>query len=69
MNCLSLAALREYDRLVKAIYLLSYLDDHELRRVVQQTLNKDEAYHQLRRKVASVNGENIGGGSDIQVEL
>jgi TnpA family transposase len=52
----TLAALREYDRLVKANYLLSYLDDQELRRCVQQTLNKGEAYHQLRRKVASVNG-------------
>ena len=65
----TLAALREYDRLVKANYLLSYLDDQELRRFVQQTLNKGEAYHQLRRKVASVNGEKFRGGSDIQVEL
>ena len=65
----TLAALREYDRLVKANYLLSYLDDQEFRRFVQQTLNKGEAYHQLRRKVASVNGEKFRGGSDIQVEL
>jgi TnpA family transposase len=65
----TLAALREYDRLVKANYLLSYLDDQELRRFVQQALNKGEAYHQLRRKVASVNGEKFRGGNDSQVEL
>ncbi|MEE8056514.1 MAG: Tn3 family transposase [Pseudomonadales bacterium] len=65
----TLAALREYDRLVKATYLLSYLDDQDLRRFVQQALNKGEAYHQLRRKVASVNGEKFRGGSDSQVEL
>lgn len=59
----------EYDRLVKANYFRSYLDDQELRRFVQQTLNKGEAYHQLRRKVTSVNSEKLRSGSGIQVEL
>ncbi len=65
----ALAALKEYDRLVKAIYLLNYVDNQELRRFVQQVLNKGEAYHHLRRKVASVNGDKFRGGSDIQVAM
>ncbi len=65
----TLAALKEYDRLVKASYLLNYVDNQDLRRFVQQVLNKGEAYHQLRRKVASVNGDKFRGGSDTQVAM
>ena len=49
--------------------LLNYVDNQELRRFVQQVLNKGEAYHQLRRKVASVNGDKFRGGSDTQVAM
>ncbi len=65
----TVAALREYDRLVKANYLLNYLDDEELRRYVQQVLNRGEAYHQLRRKISSVNGDKFRGGNDAQIAL
>ncbi|MCK5663539.1 MAG: Tn3 family transposase, partial [Thiotrichaceae bacterium] len=65
----TLAALKEYDRLVKAIYLLDYVDNESLRRYVQRTLNKGEAYHQLRRKIASVNGDKFRGINDKQVAL
>ncbi|WP_275360828.1 Tn3 family transposase [Xenorhabdus bovienii] len=67
-NNLTLAALREYDRLVKCIYLLEYVDNQTLRQFVQQALNWGEAYHQLRRAIASVNGNQFRGGSDYQVE-
>ena len=65
----TLAALKEYDRLVKAIYRLNYIDNQELRRFVPQVLNKGEAYRKLRRKVAPVNGDKFRGGNDTQVAL
>ncbi|MBD2797966.1 Tn3 family transposase [Xenorhabdus sp. 18] len=64
----TLSALREYDRLVKCIYLLEYVDNQTLRQFVQQALNRGEAYHQLRRAIASVNGNQFRGGNDYQVE-
>ena len=64
----TLAALQEYDRLVKAKYLLSYMDDETLRHYVQQALNRGEAYHQLRRAIASINGNQFRGGNDADIE-
>lgn len=65
----TLSALREYDRLIKALYILEFIDSNELRHYVQQALNRGEAYHQLRRAIASVNGNKFRGGNDYQVAL
>ena len=65
----TMQAFAEYDRLVKAIYLLTYIDDMSLRQYVQKALNRGEAYHQLRRAVASVNGNRFRGGSDLEMEI
>ena len=65
----TLSALHEYDRLVKSIYILNYIDRAELRHYVQQALNRGEAYHQLRRAIATVNGAKFRGGNDYQVDL
>ncbi|EJB8409255.1 Tn3 family transposase, partial [Vibrio parahaemolyticus] len=67
-NQRTLAALREYDRLIKCLYVLDYVDDSELRHFVQQALNRGEAYHQLRRAIASINGNQFRGGDDYQIE-
>ncbi|QOI95944.1 Tn3 family transposase [Aeromonas salmonicida] len=67
-NGRTLAALREYDRLIKCLYVLEYVDSQTLRQFVQQALNRGEAYHQLRRAIASVNGNQFRGGNDYQVE-
>jgi TnpA family transposase len=64
----TLEALREYDRLIRCIYVLNYVDDKTLRQFVQQALNRGEAYHQLRRAIASVNGNQFRGGSDYQID-
>lgn len=64
-----LEALTEYDRLVKANYLLSYIDDASLRNYVQRALNRGEAYHQLRRAISNVNGDQFRGNSDEEIEL
>ena len=67
-NSRTLAALHEYDRLIKCQYLLEYIDNKTLRHFVQQALNRGEAYHQLRRTIASINGNQFRGGNDYQVE-
>lgn len=64
----TLAALREYDRIIKCIYVLYYADNKTLRQFVQQALNRGEAYHQLRRAIASVNGNQFRGGDDYQID-
>ncbi|MGB1059508.1 MAG: Tn3 family transposase, partial [Ketobacter sp.] len=64
-----LEAFTEYNRLVKARYLLSYIDDPELRSHVQKALNRGEAYHQLRRAISQVNGDRFRGNSDEEIEL
>jgi TnpA family transposase len=63
----TLAALHEYDRLIKCIYALEYVDNSTLRHYVQQALNRGEAYHQLKRAITSVNGNKFRGGNDYQV--
>jgi len=64
-----LQALTEYNRMVKAMYLLDYIDDASLRGYVQRALNRGEAYHQLRRAIASVNGNRFRGSSDYEITL
>jgi len=64
-----LEALTEYNRMVKASYLLSYIDDVSLRNFVQRALNRGEAYHQLRRAISNVNGDLFRGNSDEEIQL
>ncbi len=63
-----LLALREYDRLIKSLYFLEYIDNKTLRHFVQQALNRGEAYHQLRKTIGSINGNQFRGGNDYQIE-
>jgi len=64
-----LEALTEYNRMIKARYLLDYIDDASLRGYVQRALNRGEAYHQLRRAIASVNGNRFRGSSDYEISI
>ena len=64
-----LEALTEYDRMVKANYLLNYVTDPDLRNHVQRALNRGEAYHQLRRAISNVNGDRFRGNSDEEIQL
>ncbi len=64
-----LRALTEYNRAVKANYLLNYIDDASLRDYVQRALNRGEAYHQLRRAISNVNGDQFRGSSDEEIQL
>ena len=63
----ALRALHEYDRLIKCIYLLEYTDNTTLRQFVQQALNRGEAYHQLRRAIANINGNEFRVNGDKRI--
>jgi TnpA family transposase len=65
----TLQALTEYNRLIKAQYLLDYIDDASLRQYVQRALNRGEAWHALRRTIALVNGNKFRGKNESEIEL
>ena len=48
---------------------MDYIDDASLRGYVQRALNRGEAYHQLRRAIAHVNGNRFRGRSDDEIVL
>jgi TnpA family transposase len=48
-------ALWELDNIIRSFYILDYIDDIELRRDVQRSLNRGEAYHALRRAISDAN--------------
>lgn len=48
---------------------LLYIDDASLRSYVQRALNRGEAYHQLRRAIANVNGNRFRGKNDDEISL
>lgn len=62
-------SLLEYDRLIKSIYMLDYMDDEKLRHYVHRALNRGESYHQLQRRIEQVNGSKFRGGSDDEINL
>ena len=49
-------AIIEYDKIIKSLYLLEYIDSPSLRRNVQKALNRGEEYHQLKRHIFYVHG-------------
>lgn len=66
----NLKALREYDRLIKAIYMLDYADDKDFRQYIQGVLNRGEAYHQLQRAFEKVGaGNSFRGKSDAEIDM
>ena len=68
-NTATLKALSEYDRVVKAQYVLDYTDSETLRRHVQTVLNRGEAFHSLRRVIAETNGKKFRGSHPAELNL
>lgn len=62
-------ALLEYDRLIKSLFMLDYLDDENLRRHVQRALNRGESYHLMQRRLEQVSGGKFRGGDDNEIDL
>ena len=63
----TLAALHEYNRLIKSIYLLEYAHDEKLRGFIQAALCRGEQYHQLRRAISNISGNQFKGGNDFEL--
>lgn len=68
-NTATLKALAEYDRAIKAQYVLDYIDNETLRRHIQRALNRGEAFHQLRRVIAETNGKKFRGSHHAELTL
>ena len=62
-------ALWEMNAILMSDYLLDYIGDIVLRQSVQGALNRVEAYHQLRRHIAIVNGKNFRGSSEMEIAV
>ena len=54
-------ALWAYDSIIRSNYLLQYLDNETLRQSVRIALNRNEAFHQLKRTIANINSEGLVG--------
>jgi len=62
-------ALWEYNDILMSCYLLKYIDDPNLRINVRVSLNRGEAYHQLKRKIVDANGGEFRGNSDVEIAI
>jgi len=63
----TLKALIELDRIIMSLYMLDYIDDEEMRKSVQRSLNRGESYHQLRSAIAKVSGKKLTGKTEIEL--
>ena len=62
-------ALWEYDKIIRSNYLFRYIDNEDLRTSVRTALNRTEAFHQLKKSIASVNSDSLTGGDDDDIAL
>lgn len=62
-------ALWEYNNIIESIYMLNYIDDLNIRRNVQNSLNRGENYHQMKKSIALINGKTFRGKSLIEIEI
>ena len=63
-------AIFEYDKLIRSIYTLKYLQDRKLQRDVHRSQNRIEAYHQLRAAIAAAYGKkHLIGRGEREIEI
>lgn len=60
-------ALWEYDKILKSLHLLRFIDDPHLRKAIRTALNRGEGYHQLTGKIASVHGGKFRGTTEAEL--
>ena len=66
----TLKALIAFDEIIKTDYLLDYIDNKEVREVVQCSLNRGESYHQLSATIAKVSGGRmLNGKTEIELDI
>ena len=63
-------AIFEYDKLIRSIYTLKYMQDRKLQRDVHRSQNRIESYHQLRAAIATAYGKkHLIGRGDREIEI
>lgn len=63
-------AIFEYDKLIRSIYTLKYIQDRKLQRDVHRSQNRIESYHQLRAAIATAYGKkHLIGRGDREIEI
>jgi len=63
-------AIFEYDKLIRSIYTLKYLQDRKMQRDVHRSQNRLESYHQLRAVIATTYGKKqLIGRNDRELEI
>ena len=62
-------ALWEYNNIFMSLYLLEYIDNPILRKNTRKALNRNEAYHQLRRSIANIHGRKFRGTTSLENEI
>lgn len=63
-------AIFEYDKLIRSIYTLKYMQNRKLQRDVHRSQNRIESYHQLRAAIATAYGKkHLIGRGDRQLEI
>ena len=62
-------ALWDMNAVLMSDYLLDYIHIQLLRQSVQGSLNRGEAYHQLRRHISLVHGKHFRGSSEKEISV
>lgn len=63
-------AIFEYDKLIRSIYTLKYLQNRKLQRDVHRSQNRIESYHQLRAAIATAYGKkHLIGRGEREIEI
>jgi len=63
-------AIFEYDKLIRSIYTLQYLQDRKIQREIHKSQNRVESYHQLRAAIATAYGKkSLIGRGEQEVEI
>ena len=63
-------AIFEYDKLIRSIYTLKYLQDRKLQRDIHRSQNRVESYHQLRAAIATAYGrKQLIGKGEREIEI
>ncbi len=66
----TLKALIAFDEIIMTDYLLDYIDNKDIRELVQRSLNRGESYHQLSSAIAKVSGgKMLSGKTEIELDI
>jgi TnpA family transposase len=63
------AALKAFGRIPKSIFILQYIDDVELRQVIEKQLNKIESSHRFSREISIGNGRELAQAEKQEQEI